>query len=162
MPTGWRRTSKNGPSRPAASWLTEFLNTISELIQPIRRHPIRTPIRISPRFKSAMGAGFIRRGTLLAAISCNSCGSAFVMPTIRSFATWSPVVTERLSIRDANDPIVCNSVKVIDLVLKRDLSQGPGWRRYNYDGYGQKEDGRAFDGTGVGRSWPILTRSEEH
>jgi glucoamylase len=68
----------------------------------------------------------------------------------------------RLGIRDANDPIVCNSVKVIDLVLKRDLSQGPGWRRYNYDGYGQKEDGRAFDGTGVGRSWPILTGERGH
>ena len=45
---------------------------------------------------------------------------------------------------------------------KRDLPQGPCWRRYNHDGYGQKEDGGAFDGTGVGRSWPILTGERGH
>jgi glucoamylase len=68
----------------------------------------------------------------------------------------------RLGIRDANDPVVRDSVNVIDYVLKRDLPQGPGWRRYNLDGYGQKDDGSAFDGTGVGRSWPILTGERGH
>jgi glucoamylase len=51
---------------------------------------------------------------------------------------------------------------VIDRVLKHDLPQGPGWRRYNHDGYGQKDDGSAFDGTGVGRCWPILTGERGH
>jgi glucoamylase len=51
---------------------------------------------------------------------------------------------------------------VIDRVIKHDLPQGPGWRRYNHDGYGQKEDGGAFDGTGVGRCWPILTGERGH
>jgi CRP-like cAMP-binding protein len=37
----------------------------------------------------------------------------------------------------------------IDRVLKRDLPRGPGWRRYNHDGYRQKENKSAFDGTGV-------------
>ena len=59
----------------------------------------------------------------------------------------------RLGIRGANDPIVRDSIEVIDRVIKRDLPQGPGWRRYNHDGYGQKDDGSAFDGTGVG---PVL------
>ncbi len=68
----------------------------------------------------------------------------------------------RLGIRAANDPVVRDSVKVMDQVLKRDLPQGPGWRRYNHDGYGQKADGSAFDGTGVGRSWPILTGERGH
>ncbi len=68
----------------------------------------------------------------------------------------------RLGIRAANDPIVCDSLEVIDRVLKRDLPQGPGWRRYNHDGYGQKDDGSAFAGTGVGRSWPILTGERGH
>jgi glucoamylase len=68
----------------------------------------------------------------------------------------------RLGIRDANDPIVRDSVTVIDYVLKRDLPQGPGWRRYDLDGYGQKDDGGAFDGRGVGRSWPILTGERGH
>ena len=68
----------------------------------------------------------------------------------------------RLGIRDANDPLVRDSIEVIDRVLKYDLPQGPGWRRYNHDGYGQKDDGSAFDGTGVGRCWPILTGERGH
>jgi glucoamylase len=68
----------------------------------------------------------------------------------------------RFGIRDAKDPIVRDSIGVIDRVIKRDLPQGPGWRRYNHDGYGQKDDGGAFDGTGVGRCWPILTGERGH
>jgi glucoamylase len=68
----------------------------------------------------------------------------------------------RFGIRDPGDPIVRDSIEVIDRVIKRDLPQGPCWRRYNHDGYGQKDDGSAFDGTGVGRSWPILTGERGH
>jgi glucoamylase len=68
----------------------------------------------------------------------------------------------RFGIRDANDPIIRDSIEVIDRVLKYDLPQGPGWRRYNHDGYGQKDDGGAYDGTGVGRCWPILTGERGH
>jgi glucoamylase len=68
----------------------------------------------------------------------------------------------RFGIRGADDPIVRDSIEVIDRVIKRDLPQGPGWRRYNHDGYGQKDDGSAFDGTGVGRCWPILTGERGH
>ncbi len=55
-----------------------------------------------------------------------------------------------------------DSIKVIDRVIKHDLPQGPCWRRYNHDGYGQKDDGSAYDGTGVGRCWPILTGERGH
>jgi glucoamylase len=68
----------------------------------------------------------------------------------------------RFGIRAANDPVVLDSLAVIDRVIKRDLPQGPGWRRYNHDGYGQKDDGGAFDGTGTGRCWPILTGERGH
>jgi len=68
----------------------------------------------------------------------------------------------RLGVRAANDPIIVDSVAVIDHVLKHDLPQGPCWRRYNHDGYGQKDDGSAFNGTGVGRSWPILSGERGH
>lgn len=68
----------------------------------------------------------------------------------------------RFGIRSANDPIVRDSIEVVDRILKHDLPQGPCWRRYNHDGYGQKDDGSAFDGTGVGRSWPILTGERGH
>jgi glucoamylase len=68
----------------------------------------------------------------------------------------------RLGVRAADDPLVLDSIAVIDQVLKRDLPQGPSWRRYNHDGYGEKPDGSAFDGTGEGRCWPILTGERGH
>jgi glucoamylase len=68
----------------------------------------------------------------------------------------------RFGIRSAQDPIVLDSIEVIDRVLKCDLPQGPGWRRYNHDGYGEKHNGDPFDGTGVGRCWPILTGERGH
>lgn len=68
----------------------------------------------------------------------------------------------RLGVRAADDPLVVDSLAVIDRVLKRDLPQGPCWRRYNHDGYGQKADGSAFDGTGEGRCWPMLAGERGH
>jgi glucoamylase len=68
----------------------------------------------------------------------------------------------RLGVRAADDPLIVDSLAVIDQVLKRDLPQGPCWRRYNHDGYGEKADGSAFDGTGEGRCWPILTGERAH
>ncbi len=34
--------------------------------------------------------------------------------------------------------------------------------RYNDDGYGEHEDGAPFDGTGIGRAWPLLTGERGH
>ncbi len=68
----------------------------------------------------------------------------------------------RLGVRAADDPLIIDSLAVIDQVLKRDLPQGPCWRRYNHDGYGQKSDGNAYDGSGEGRSWPLLTGERGH
>lgn len=68
----------------------------------------------------------------------------------------------RLGVRDALDPLIVDSLVVIDQMLKRDLPQGPCWRRYNHDGYGQKSDGSAYDGEGEGRCWPILAGERAH
>ena len=68
----------------------------------------------------------------------------------------------RLGVRAAEDPVIVESLAVIDQVVRRELPQGPAWRRYNFDGYGQKADGGAFDGTGEGRCWPILTGERAH
>ncbi len=68
----------------------------------------------------------------------------------------------RLGLRDPHDPLILDSLAVIDAVIKFDLPQGPCWRRYNHDGYGQKADGGAFDGTGVGGCWPLLTGERGH
>ena len=68
----------------------------------------------------------------------------------------------RYGVRRADDPLMVDSLKVVDAVIKRDLPQGPGWLRYNWDGYGDRPDGGAFKGWGQGRVWPLLTGERAH
>jgi glucoamylase len=68
----------------------------------------------------------------------------------------------RFGLRAADDPRIVNTVKVIDAVLKVETPFGPAWHRYNEDGYGEHEDGSPFDGTGIGRAWPLLTGERAH
>jgi glucoamylase len=68
----------------------------------------------------------------------------------------------RFGLRRADDPSIRDSVKVIDRLLKTDTPSGPVWHRYNDDGYGEHDDGTAFDGTGRGRGWPLLTGERGH
>ena len=51
---------------------------------------------------------------------------------------------------------------MIDAVLKVETPYGPCWRRYNYDGYGQRDDGGPYKYWGTGRAWPLLTGERGH
>ncbi len=68
----------------------------------------------------------------------------------------------RYGIRKGGDPLIEDSLRVVDALLKTDFPAGPCWRRYNHDGYGQRDDGGAFVGWGVGRPWPLLTGERGH
>ena len=68
----------------------------------------------------------------------------------------------RAGLRAAKDPRIVNSVKVVDTFLKVDTPTGPSYHRYNGDGYGEHADGKAFDGSGIGRLWPLLTGERGH
>jgi glucoamylase len=68
----------------------------------------------------------------------------------------------RFGLRAADDPRIRNTVQVIDALLKVALPTGSCWHRYNGDGYGEHADGRPFDGTGIGRAWPLLTGERAH
>jgi glucoamylase len=68
----------------------------------------------------------------------------------------------RYGVRRADNPLIIDSLKVVDAVLKRDLPQGPAWLRYNQDGYGQRADGGPFQVWGQGRPWPLLTGERAH
>lgn len=68
----------------------------------------------------------------------------------------------RFGLRAANDPRIVNTVKVIDARLRTETATGPVWHRYNDDGYGEHEDGSPFDGTGIGRGWPLLGGERAH
>ncbi|MDQ6913284.1 MAG: glycoside hydrolase family 15 protein, partial [Verrucomicrobiota bacterium] len=68
----------------------------------------------------------------------------------------------RFGLRAADDPRILNTLRVIDSLLKVDTPHGPCWHRYNRDGYGEHADGSPFDGTGIGRPWPLLTGERAH
>lgn len=68
----------------------------------------------------------------------------------------------RFGLRAADDPRVVDTVKAIDALLKVDTPYGPCWRRYQQDQYGEHADGSPYDGTGIGRAWPLLTGERGH
>ena len=107
------------------------------------------------------------------AYHCESCGDEMIHlnnrpPGTRDSFQAREIVDAgflelvRYGIRRADDPLVVDSLKVVDAVLKRGLPQGPGWLRYNWDGYGQRPDGGPFLGWGQGRVWPLLTGERAH
>lgn len=63
----------------------------------------------------------------------------------------------RYGIRSPHDPVVIDSLKVVDSALRVDTPVGPCWHRYNHDGYGQRNDAGPYQGWGTGRAWPLLT-----
>jgi glucoamylase len=68
----------------------------------------------------------------------------------------------RLGLRSADDPRIKDTIKVIDHVLRVETPSGPVYHRYNEDGYGEHADGRPFDGSGIGRGWPLLVGERAH
>ncbi len=68
----------------------------------------------------------------------------------------------RYGIREAGSSLFEDSLRVVDAQLKVDTPFGPSWRRYNHDGYGQRNDGGSFVGWGTGRAWPLLTGERGH
>ncbi|WP_413171857.1 glycoside hydrolase family 15 protein [Anabaena azotica] len=68
----------------------------------------------------------------------------------------------RLGAMSPSDWTILETIPEYDAILKQTISvngnkSADAWFRYNYDGYGEHNDGRNFDGTGRGRLWPIFT-----
>jgi glucoamylase len=82
----------------------------------------------------------------------------------RAFHIVSPdsLALVRFGLRAPDDPRILNTVRVIDALLRAQLPQGPCWYRYNGDGYGEHNDGSSFNGTGIGRPWPLLAGERAH
>ena len=75
----------------------------------------------------------------------------------------------RLGILPATDPVVANSLVVTDATIQKSTASGPGWLRYNGDGYGDCHVGGGTSctvegapwtnggaNTGTGHPWPVL------
>ncbi|MEP6817977.1 MAG: glycoside hydrolase family 15 protein [bacterium] len=64
----------------------------------------------------------------------------------------------RLGIKTPNDPLIAETLALIDQLIKVETPAGPGWYRYNHDAYGERADGGDYDGrTGLGRLWTLLS-----
>jgi glucoamylase len=68
----------------------------------------------------------------------------------------------RYGVRRADDPIVVQSLRLVDDILKVDTPHGVVWRRFNHDGYGEGPSGEPYRGSGQGRAWPLLTGERGH
>ena len=66
----------------------------------------------------------------------------------------------RLGELSPSDPDILASLPVVDATIRSDTASGPGWHRYNGDGYGDRSsDGRPWapSGVGTGHVWPALS-----
>jgi glucan 1,4-alpha-glucosidase len=66
----------------------------------------------------------------------------------------------RLGELSARDTDIVRSLPVVDAQIKSTTPSGPGWHRYNGDGYGDRAgDGRPWapSGQGTGHLWPALS-----
>jgi glucoamylase len=68
----------------------------------------------------------------------------------------------RLGVKRHDDPVILNTLGIVDQRLKVETPNGPFWHRFTYDGYGERPDGGPWqlskDGSGstLGRVWPIF------
>ncbi len=68
----------------------------------------------------------------------------------------------RYGIKSAQDPHIQASVAAYDAALKIEGPFGPLWHRYNGDGYGEGPGGEPYQGSGIGRAWPLLSGERGH
>jgi glucoamylase len=68
----------------------------------------------------------------------------------------------RLGVKRHDDPVILNTLDVVDRQLRRQTPNGPFWHRFTYDGYGERSNGAGWaltkEGSGLtfGRLWPIF------
>lgn len=68
----------------------------------------------------------------------------------------------RYGLRAADDQRIVDTVTLIDEILAVELPTGVAYLRYNGDGYGEQADGSPFEGSGIGRPWPLLSGERGH
>jgi len=123
-----------------ADWLSSRLEawTVTDRGELVKGKP-RHYVRITPQSPSR------RTGRLIPImlLSRSPMAAANTRPEYRRRDFLQLV---RLGCAPQMNPLIVDSVAVIDQVLKHDLPQGPCWRRYNHDGYGQKTTGAPSTG----------------
>ena len=127
-----------------------------ELVEGITHHYVR----INPAEPgSAARPGELE--TAMVTLTSQAPGANASYPA-RNLADGGFLELVRYGVRAPDDPLIVRSVKVIDEVLKVDTPSGTCWRRYNHDGYGQRDNGDAYEKFGTGRAWPLLAGERGH
>lgn len=141
----------NGDNDAAAVWL----GVADDWQRSIKGWTVTTNGPLGPRY-------FIRlskTGDPNAAITYNVGNGG---PTLdqRSVIDAGFLELVRLGELPANDPDVTASLPVVDKTIESTTPSGPGWHRYNGDGYGDGAvDGHPWapSGQGTGHLWPVLS-----
>jgi glucoamylase len=144
-----------------ADWIEAHLDewTVTDegvLLPEVERHymRIRPPAEGEPFHNPAVAPGHL--------ILANRAPGEKVDFEAREIIDAGFLELVRYGIRRADDPLIVDSLKVVDHVLKIETPEGPCWRRYNHDGYGQRKDGGPYLGWGQGRAWPLLGGERAH
>ncbi len=144
-----------------ADWIESHLDewTTTEdgvLLDGVKRHymRIRPPAEGEPFHNPALAPGFIHLA--------NRGPDEQADFDAREIIDQGFLELVRYGVRRADDPLILESLKVVDHCLKYSTPYGPAWRRYNHDGYGQKKDGGPYEGWGQGRCWPLLGGERAH
>ena len=142
----------NGDPQSAAVWL----GSADDMQRSIKAWTVTTngPLSANPYF-----IRLSKTGDPNAAISYNVGNGG---PTLDQRAVMDAGFLElvRLGELPANDPDILHSLPVVDAAIRSTTPSGPGWHRYNGDGYGDRgSDGRPWapTGQGTGHLWPVLS-----
>jgi glucoamylase len=135
---------------------TWLVTTEGTLLSNVNRHWIRLlPADIDDPYPEE------DPNTAVATIPNRPHGEVFKLPA-KEIVDAGFLELVRYGIRRPDDPVIVDSLQVVDAVLKVETPNGPTWRRYNHDGYGQRDDGGPYVGWGRGRAWPLLTGERAH
>ena len=157
----YKATELGGFLEAYADWIEAHLDewTTTEdgvLLEGVKRHymRIRPPAPGEPFHNPDIAPGFIHLA--------NRAPDEQTDFDAREVVDGGFLELVRYGIRRADDPLIVETLKVVDHCLKYETPYGPCWRRYNHDGYGQKKDGGPYDGWGQGRAWPLLGGERAH
>lgn len=118
-------------------------------------------IRLNPAGKVGTGSGLGYYGPSFGPDTENyvSIGNGGGSHDQRKIVDGGFLEMVRMGVKSPTDTAIANTITVYDATIKQTISgKGDAWFRYNFDGYGETNDGSNYSGSGGrGRLWPIFT-----
>jgi glucoamylase len=149
-------------ARELALAVADYWNSRLEDWTAVRDTPLTTEYAITGYYvRVAPSQSINDRGAMSRVLSIRNQALDPALPAAAQFGV-DFLQLVRFGLRRWDDPLILGSVRLADALLKVDTPCGPCWRRYYDDGYGEHDDGSAYDGVGRGRPWPLLTGERGH